>query len=154
MNNQYRVHVYTSCHAKLSDPVTAKSHQAAAKLVMDRLNASYGDSPYDLTDIFINQSASEYVEIDESGDIGFLVDRVGDEEFNESCWFSLAADGKVAPLDDASRMFTQEEDRKIASFKSLLHDIKHQLDTDSDLETVTGAAKYAALSSRIAEAIA
>lgn len=151
--NQYRVHIYSVCHAKLSAPVAATTHQRAAQQIMDQLNAPYGESPFGMEDIFINQSAAEYVQHDESGDIGFLVDRVGDDDFNESCWFSLTPDGEVAPLDDPMRMFTQEEDREIAKLKSLLHDIQHQIDTDSDLDKIAGAEKYKALSKRIKEAL-
>lgn len=151
MSKQFRVHVYSVCHAKLSAPVDATTHQRAAQRVMDLLNAPYGESPFGMEDIFINQSAAEYVTHDESGDIGFLVDRVGDNEFSESSWFTLDKEGKVTPLDVPSRMFTQAEDRRIAKLESLLHDIQHQLATDSDLEEIAGAAKYRSLSDRIKE---
>lgn len=151
--SQFRVHVYSVCHAKLSAPVDATTHQRAAQKVMNQLNAPYGESPFGMEDIFINQSAAEYVAHDESGDIGFLVDRIGDDEFNESSWFTLDKEGKVVPLDVPSRMFKQDEDREIARLKTLLHDIQHQLDTDSDLEAITGTAKYQSLSDRIKKAL-
>lgn len=148
MSKEYRVHVYSVCHAKLASPVKATSHQRAAQKVISLLNAPYGESPFTMEDIFTNQSAAEYVEHDEGGETGFLVDRVGDDGFEESCWFYAKGD-KVQPLADPLQMFTVELQQENDSLKSLLHDVLHQISTDTDLDTVTGTEKYKALTARI-----
>lgn len=148
MSKQYRVHVYAVCHAKLSTPVDATTHQRAAQKILDALDSPYHESPLSLSSIFENRSDSDYVEHDENGDIGFLVDRVGDEQFEESCWFHTEG-GKAKPLADPMQMFSVSPQQENEKLRTLLHDVLHQISTDSDLETVTGAAKYEALAERI-----
>lgn len=152
MSQDFRIHLYSVCHAKLAAPVTSTTHQRAAQKVLDQLNAPYGESPFAMEDVFTNQSAAEYVEHDEGGDIGFLVDRVGDENFEESCWFRVEGD-KVHPLNDPAEMFSFSLQQKNEAMRSLLHDVLHQIKTDSDLDIVAGSAKYKNLAERIVKLI-